>query len=71
MDALSYADDIILLCPVIRGLNRMTKICSLYANGNHITFNCTKIVSIKLGGKTHDYEHLTLNGNDIEWVSEV
>ena len=20
---------------------------------------------------THDYEHLTLNGNDIEWVSEI
>ena len=21
--------------------------------------------------KTHDYEHLTLNGNDIEWVLEI
>ena len=21
--------------------------------------------------KTHDYEHLTSNGNDIEWVSEI
>ena len=25
----------------------------------------------KFGGKTHDYEHLTLNGIDIEWVKEI
>ena len=36
-----------------------------------ITFNCKKTVCIKFGGKTHDYEHLILNGNDIEWVSEI
>ena len=28
MDALSYADDIILSCPSIRGVNHMTTICS-------------------------------------------
>ena len=42
-----------------------------FANSNHITFNCKKTVCIKFGGKTHDYEHFTLNGNDIEWVSEI
>ena len=26
---------------------------------------------ISRSDKTHDYEHLTLNGNDIEWVSEI
>ena len=71
MGALSYADDIILSCPSIRGLNRMNKICSIFANSNHITFNCRKTVCIKFGGKTHDYEHATLNGNDNEWVSEI
>ena len=25
----------------------------------------------KFGGKTNDYEHLTLKGNDIEWVTEI
>ena len=49
----------------------MIKICSLFANSNHITFNCKKTVCIKVCGKTHDCEHLTLNGNDIEWVSEI
>ena len=29
MGALFYADDIILSCPSIRGLNRMNKICSI------------------------------------------
>ena len=43
----------------------------MQANSNHITFNCKKTVGIKFGGKTHDYEYLTLNGNDIEWVSEI
>ena len=49
----------------------MIKICSFLANGNHITFNCKKTVCIEFGGKTYDYEHLTLNGNDIEWVSDI
>ena len=48
MGALSYADDIILSCPSIRGLNRMIKICSIFANSNHITFNCKKTVCIKV-----------------------
>ena len=36
MGALSYADDIILSCHSIRRLNRMIKICSFFANSNHI-----------------------------------
>ena len=71
MGALSYADDIIVSCSSIRGLNRMIKICSFFANSNNITFNCKKTVCIKFGVRTHDYEHLTLKGNDIEWVEEI
>ena len=36
MGALSYADDIILSCPSIRGLNCMIKICSFVPMTNHI-----------------------------------
>ena len=71
MGALSYAGDIILSCPSIRGLNRMIKICYFLANSNHNTNSFLTIKSYKFGGKTHDYEHLTLNDNDIEWVSEI
>ena len=42
-----------------------------FANSNHITFNCKKSVCIKFGGKTHDYEHVILDGTAIEWVSEI
>ena len=60
-----------LSCPRIRGLNHIIKICAFFANSNHITFNCKKTVCIQFGGKTHDYEYLTLNSSDIEWVSEI
>ena len=42
MGALSYADDITLLCPSLRGLNSMLKICSDFADIFDITFNCKK-----------------------------
>ena len=59
MGALSYADDIIFSCPSIRGLNRIIKICSFFANSNHITFNGKKTVCIKFGGN-----HLDISCND-------
>ena len=37
--ALSYADDITLLCPSIRGLNKMIVLCCEYAKEFDITFN--------------------------------
>jgi hypothetical protein len=40
--ALGYADDITLLCPTIRGLNKMLHICEQFANDFKITFNSTK-----------------------------
>ena len=43
----------------------------IFDNSNHITFNCKKNVCLKFGGKTHDYKHVTLDGTDIEWVSEI
>ena len=37
MGALSYADDITIMCPSIRGLNKMLKICYSFAQSNSIT----------------------------------
>ena len=47
--ALSYADDITLLCPSVWGLNEMLKIFNKYRFGNNIIFNSNKTVCIKLG----------------------
>ena len=40
--ALGYADDLILLCPSVVGLNEMIKICEEYANEHDILFNGKK-----------------------------
>ena len=47
--ALSYADDIMLLCPSVWGLNEMLKICNEYRLENNIIFNSKKTVCIKFG----------------------
>ena len=58
MGALSYADDITLLSPSLRGLNEMLHVCSLYADNFDITFNSKKTVCIKLGEQTRQYEKI-------------
>ena len=49
MGALSYADDITIMCPSIGGLNEMLKICYSFAQSNSIIFNKKKTVCIKFG----------------------
>ena len=44
MGALSYADDITIISPSIRGLNKMLSICAEFANIYCITFNCAKSI---------------------------
>ena len=46
--ALSYADDITLLCPSIRGLNEMLSICCEFGDNCNIVFNPKKTVCINL-----------------------
>ena len=41
--ALSYADDITLICPCICGINNMIDICCEYAKEYDITFNPPKL----------------------------
>ncbi len=69
--ALSYADDITLLCPSIRGLNKMLKICSTFADNFDITFNSKKTVCIKFGNKVSTCDIAQLNGNTIDWVDNI
>ena len=49
MGALSYADDIIVSCPNVHGLNKMMSICSDFTTNNFITFNAKKTMCIKYG----------------------
>ena len=69
--ALSYADDITLLSPNLRGLNVMLHICSLYADNFDITFNSKKTVCIEFGEQTRQYETIKLNNKTITWVDSI
>ena len=42
---LSYADDITLICPSLRGMNCMLKICSDFAHNCSLTINSTCVLS--------------------------
>ena len=69
--ALSYADDIKLLCPSTCGINNMIDICCEYAKKYDITFNPTKTVCIKYVDKVELNEHVVMNGNISEWAANV
>ena len=60
--ALSYADDITLLCPSVRGLNEMILLCCEHAKEYDITFNPYKIVCVQFGSKINIDEHVSMNG---------
>ena len=48
---LSYADDITIICPSIRSLSKMLKICNEFAQTNKIIFNSKKTICIKFDDK--------------------
>ena len=52
--AFGYADDIILLCPTITGLEHMIKICELYADKHSISFNGKKSKLLIFGERIND-----------------
>ncbi len=42
-----YADDLKLLCPDLKDLQRMLKICNQFSCSNGLTFNATKTMCIQ------------------------
>ena len=48
MGALAYTDDSV-ICPSIRGMNKMLEICNTFAESNHIYFNTRKTICSKFG----------------------
>ena len=68
---LSNADDITLICPSLRGMNCMLKICSDFAENFSLTFNSNKSMCIKFGESVNDREKIMLNDLQIAWVNDV
>ena len=71
MDALSYADDITIMCPSLGGLNKMLKICHNFAQSNSIIFNNKKNVCIKFGKEIVNNEKAMLDTHVLKWLDKV
>jgi len=74
LGALAYADDIILLCPSLVGLQKMLFICEQFAMQYGLTFNTSKTVCIKFSYKKNVnlQEHdVKLCGQALEWRDAV
>jgi hypothetical protein len=69
--ALAYADDITLICPSIRGLNKMLQICSDYACDMEIMFNAKKTMGIKFGETVNILENMMFNNTKIAWCDSI
>ena len=68
--AISYADDITLSCPSIRGWNRMLDICNKFAAEHYLIF-CKKSLAIKYGNEVNGIDYVLLGQNKINWVDSV
>ena len=71
--ALCYADDLTLICPSLRGINKMLRLCERFANEFNVTFNTRKTVAIHFG-KLNNSEitnSVILNGDKVEFKEYV
>ena len=71
--ALSYADDLILMCPSIQGTQEMLNVCEKYANTHKIKFNVSKSQIIVFNHNKYSQKNpdIYLNNEKIPIVSEV
>lgn len=67
MGALSYADDLVLLCPTKASLNILMSICTKFSNEYKVSFNPAKSKLIVFGAKTSDCT-MRFDGDDIQCV---
>ena len=71
MGALSWADEITIMCPRIGGLNKMLKICHNFAQSNSIIFNNKKSVCIKFGREIVKNNKAVLDTHVLKWMDKV
>lgn len=67
---LQYADDIVLLCPSIRGLNRMLHIVNEYFKSQHLCFNASKSCGVAFGSPAVFQFGVFLDGTRIPFLDK-
>ena len=68
--ALFYADDMCILAPSVKGLQKLLDICEKYCERWDIGLNAKKTKNMYFGMKTEPTHKLRLNNADIDWVLE-
>ena len=68
--ALFYADDMCVLAPSVKGLQKMLELCGRYCDDWDIRLNPKKTKNMCFGRKTNVSHRLLMSGTPIEWVSE-
>ena len=67
-----YADDMILLCPSVKGLQSMLDLCVDVASSLSLTFNASKSMCLSIGKLARmNIEPMSLGDSRIEWVESV
>ncbi len=73
--SLTYADDLKLLCPGLRGLQKMVTICEQYGDRFSVRFNVKKLMCIiffRVVDCSRKFnESIILNSNRLKWVNRV
>ena len=70
--ALGYADDLTLLSPTAKGLQRMLEVCEQFGIKYDVAFNPRKTVCICFSRKQqHDLPVLTFNNEILKWSPSV
>ena len=70
---LGYADDFVILCPSLKGLQNMLDLCSEYGDEYSVNYNATKTVCMAFGvcGRECANYNIMLNGTILTWSDYV
>ena len=67
-----YADDMILLCPSVKGLQSMLNLCTSVANSLSLVFNTSKSMCIAIGKLAKLLtQPMSLGTGQIDWVDSI
>ena len=70
--ALAYADDTVLLCPSVNGMNKLIKICEDFANDHSLVFNANKSEVMYINNRNRGNEpNFVMNNQIIPRVSFI
>ena len=68
---LSYADDITLMYPSLKGMNGLLDICAEFTKTFSLTFNRKKSLCKKFGDDVNVNGIINFNDSQIPWVKEI